>query len=461
MFGKLIGTFKGFRYVQTVFLFLSIVYSNFSEKNVTIAIVEMTNMNSTDIKNAHFDWAPDEKQYVLSSFYIGFILFHIPGGYLAKRFGSKNLSFIAIFGSSSLNLIIPVLVKYGGWQVFMGVRLIQGFLQALILPSCLEHLMNWVPKQEENIHTTLCFSGFDFGTTLGIGIAGAISASSLGWPFVFYVTGAMGLTWSLGWIIIASNSPLTSKYLSTKEQDYIFANQTGKNLGNTDIPWKSILTSLPCIAVFVSYTSIFWGYLTMICETSIYLNAVFKFDADNNTLISALPNGLCYTTGLISIFISEFLMRKNYLSVRKVRILLNCFGMFLPALIFIALAFITSNDTNLAIGLIIACIGLMGPVQYGCGVAMIDIAPNFASVIIGIQMALASIPGFVVPVVVSLILGDEEQDLLKWRIVFLLSAGIVIFGNIIFILFGSSKEAEWNAPKAKDVKDGNEIGNKS
>lgn len=445
--------------MQTVLLFLSIVYSNFSEKNVTIAIVEMTNMNSTDLNhNTHFDWAPDEKQYVLSSFYIGFILFHIPGGYLAKRFGSKKLSFIAVFGSSFLNLTVPALVGYGGWRLFLCIRLIQGFLQALILPSCLEHLMNWVPKQEENLHTTLCFTGFDFGTTLGIGIAGALSASSLGWPYVFYVTAGMGLVWSLGWFLLASNTPLTSKYLSSEEQDYIFSNQSNKNLGNTDIPWKSILTSLPCIAVFVSYTSIFWGYLTMICETSIYLDAVFKFDADNNTLISALPNALCYTTGLTSIIISEFLIRKKHLSVRMVRILLTTFGMCLPAMIFVALGFISSKDTNLAIGLIIACIGLMGPVQYGTGVAMIDIAPNFASVIIGIQMALASIPGFVVPVVVSLILGDQEHDVYKWRIVFLLSAGIIVFGNIVFILFGSSKEAEWNAPK---VKDGNEGGKKS
>lgn len=434
-----------------MFLFLSIVYSNFSEKNVTIAIVEMTNLNSTDVSNPHFNWTPTEKQYVLSSFYIGFILFHIPGGYLAKRFGSKKLSFIAIFGSSFLNMTIPFLVEYGGWRVFLCIRLIQGFLQALILPSCLEHIMNWVPKKEENLHTTLCFTGFDFGTTLGIGMAGAISASSFGWPYVFYLTAGMGLAWSIGWFILASNTPLTSRFLSIKEQDYIISNQTNKNLGSARIPWKSILTSVPCIAVFVSYTSIFWGYFTMICETSIYLDVVFNFDVDENTLISALPNFLCYTTGLTSIIISEFLIRKNHLSVRMVRILLTSFGMCFPAIIFIALGFISNNNKDVAVVLIIACIGLMGPVQYGTGVAMIDIAPNFASVIIGIQMAVASIPGFVVPVVVSVILGDQEHDILKWRNVFLLSAGIILFGNIIFIIFGSSTEAEWNASKVKDV----------
>jgi len=37
--------------------------------------------------------------------------------------------------------------------------------------------------------------------------------------------------------------------------------------------------------------------------------------------------------------------------------------------------------------------------------------------------------------------------LARWRIAFLLTAGILFFDNTVFIIFGSTEEQSWNQPK--------------
>lgn len=50
---------------------------------------------------------------ILSSFYVGYILSHIPGGLLAQRFGGKYILGFGIFFSAILSLVTPAAVRFG------------------------------------------------------------------------------------------------------------------------------------------------------------------------------------------------------------------------------------------------------------------------------------------------------------------------------------------------------------
>ncbi len=41
------------------------------------------------------------------------------------------------------------------------------------------------------------------------------------WPSIFYILGTVGIIWTLLWIIFASDSPETNRFISNKERDYI------------------------------------------------------------------------------------------------------------------------------------------------------------------------------------------------------------------------------------------------
>lgn len=57
-------------------------------------------------------------------------------------------------------------------------------------------------------------------------MCGAI-IETLGWPSVFYVTGALSLVFTAIWFIFAYDSPALHPRLATKERDYIESQVVG------------------------------------------------------------------------------------------------------------------------------------------------------------------------------------------------------------------------------------------
>lgn len=63
--------------------------------------------------------------------------------------------------------------------------------------------------------------GIPLGTMTALTCSGIISSSSLGWPFVFYMSGVIGLLWSVIWWIYGANSPAEHKSITRPEYLYI------------------------------------------------------------------------------------------------------------------------------------------------------------------------------------------------------------------------------------------------
>lgn len=63
--------------------------------------------------------------------------------------------------------------------------------------------------------------GGPFGTVATMPISGWICGSSLGWPFVFYGSGIVGLIWVAVFAIVGCNSPSEYTSISTQEKIYI------------------------------------------------------------------------------------------------------------------------------------------------------------------------------------------------------------------------------------------------
>ena len=79
--------------------------------NVGVATVSMMSNKTNDegdvTEISEFHWSPETIGYVDSSFFWGYIITQLPGGFLASRFPANRLFGTAIFLSSCLNLLIP------------------------------------------------------------------------------------------------------------------------------------------------------------------------------------------------------------------------------------------------------------------------------------------------------------------------------------------------------------------
>lgn len=85
---------------------------------------------------------------ILSSFYIGYMITHIPGGILAERFGSKYTLCLGILFSAIFTLITPVVVENCGAKGFIILRILMGLVQGTLFPALTMLLASWVPQTE-------------------------------------------------------------------------------------------------------------------------------------------------------------------------------------------------------------------------------------------------------------------------------------------------------------------------
>lgn len=72
-----------------------------------------------------FTWDEETQGMILSAFYYGYLVTHLPGGWLAQRFGGKYPTAYTITSSSVLTLLTPTVAKIGPKYLII-LRFIQG-----------------------------------------------------------------------------------------------------------------------------------------------------------------------------------------------------------------------------------------------------------------------------------------------------------------------------------------------
>merc|ERR1712127_48892 len=105
--------------------------------NVGVATVSMMSNKTNDAGNvteiSEFHLSPETIGYVDASFFWGYIITQLPGGFLALRFPANRLFGTAIFLSSCLNLLIPAATKLDPRAVIV-VRVMQGLVEGVTYP---------------------------------------------------------------------------------------------------------------------------------------------------------------------------------------------------------------------------------------------------------------------------------------------------------------------------------------
>src|SRR5688572_18088975 len=82
-----------------VMCFLATFVCFLDRVNMSVAAVAM---------QREFGWSESTKGMVLASFFVGYLVFQIPSGWLASRFGGRNVMAVAIIWWSLFTLLTPL-----------------------------------------------------------------------------------------------------------------------------------------------------------------------------------------------------------------------------------------------------------------------------------------------------------------------------------------------------------------
>ncbi|XP_077984588.1 sialin-like [Glandiceps talaboti] len=460
------------RYVLALWMFLGMVNVYILRNNVSVAIVAMVNstgevadrysdecssgnetVDQVD-QDGDFFWSSVLQSLLLGAYYYGYALTQIIGGWMEIRFGGRVMFGTSVFLASVLTILNPPAAQLDFWAIFT-MRFLIGFVQGVVFPTHHGMWGRWAPPLERSQLMSFSCSGTNIGTVIASIISGVI-ASSLGWEYVYYITGCIGLVWVLFWFLIIHSTPDSHPRITDEEKSFI-KESIGSDTENRPVPWKAIFKSIRMWGLLIGHFCSNWGNYTLLTSLPTYMDQVLGFDLSATGFLSALPSLGIWLFTILSGWIADLLRKYELLSTLAVRRLFTVLGMFFPAIFLIGAGFIGCNDA-LIIAFITISASFSGCAVSGFKVNHVEIAPSFGGILFGITNTVASIPGFVAPTVVG-VLTEDENTRERWFIVFAISAVIYVVGGVIVLATLTTEVQDWAKEDTKMIDKSNHDNN--
>ncbi|KAE8756964.1 MULTISPECIES: MFS transporter [Paraburkholderia] len=282
---------------------------------------------------------------LFAGFGLAYSIALVPGGMLTDILGSRLAYGLSLLGWSFATLTQGFA---NGYQMLLGSRLAIGAMEAPAFPSNARSVTLWFPARERGFATSVYVMGQYIGTPLFTGLLLWISAA-YGWRAVFFVTGGVGILFSLLWYGVYRD-PHQHTGVNAAELQYINEGATAARKPREKFDWRMALKLLGyrqilaiCIGKFcnntllVFFTTWFMTYLIEARHMSMIKVGIFQ----------ALPF-IGATVGiLLAGFLSDFFIRRG-VSISTARKAPLIIGTLLGASI-VLVNFVESNEGVIAI----------------------------------------------------------------------------------------------------------------
>ncbi|XP_043246791.1 vesicular glutamate transporter 1-like [Amphibalanus amphitrite] len=411
--------------------------------NLGVAMGKMTS-NETITGLPDVDWGTGQQGVVDSAFFWGYLVTQIPGGFLASKWPPNRVFGTAIAMSGLLNFFLPSAAMAGS-GIFIVLRILQGLVEGVTYPACHGMWRNWAPPLERSRLATLAFCGSYAGAVFGMPIS-ALLTDNISWPAPFYFYGFVALVWYVFWLWLSFEKPAIHPNISERELSFIedsLAGQKGQSIPTlSTTPWMAFFTSMPLWAILVANIARSWTFYLLILLQVRYFEEVFHYDTSESGVLSALPHLLMTLVVPIGGQLADYLRRNNLLSTTNVRKLFNCGGFGMEGTFLLVVAYSTTS-TGATVALMLA-VGFSGFAISGFNVNHLDIAPRYASILMGITNGCGTLSGLICPIVTSNMTMHKTRE--EWQKVFIVAGVIHFIGIIFYGLFASGELQPWAVP---------------
>ncbi|NXD32172.1 VGLU1 protein, partial [Spelaeornis formosus] len=348
-------------------------------------------------QHAQFSWDPETVGMIHGSFFWGYIVTQIPGGFIAQKFAANRVFGLAIVSTSVLNMLIPSAARTHVGCV-IAVRVMQGLVEGVTYPACHGIWSKWAPPLERSRLATTAFCGTGatgrlrgatgathdlLGTGVvmaqDLGLARGQGGGNRGTPLrlvirLLWAGGSMGVT--------PAGQPVS-----------------GHPCPQLATPWRHFFTSMPVYAIIVANFCRSWTFYLLLISQPAYFEEVFGFEISKVGLLSALPHLVMTIVVPIGGQIADFLRSRGLMSTTNVRKMMNCGGFGMEATLLLVVGY--SHSRAVAISFLVLAVGFSGFAISGFNVNHLDIAPRYASVLMGLSNGVGTLSGMVCPLIVG------------------------------------------------------------
>ncbi|MER2090192.1 MFS transporter [Sporosarcina sp. JAI121] len=221
-------------------LFLGWAIGNFDRYFINYAILSITE---------DLQLSPTSTGLILSSFFAGYALMQIPGGWLADKFGSRKVLIISVLMWSIFTALTGAV-----WSLasMIAIRFMFGIGEGGFQPSSSKLITQTTPSSKRAWAMSVMLSSGGIVALL-VPLLSAYMLTSIGWRVSFVLLGAIGLVITiLYWYFI--KIPVNSDYVEMEQEG---TKQQGI--------FMQILKTPLMLNLFIAYYSIYainWGLAT-------------------------------------------------------------------------------------------------------------------------------------------------------------------------------------------------------
>ena len=259
-------------------------------------------------------------------------------------------------------------------------------------------------------------SGLSLGTLVALPVTGWLVRSQ-GWPSPFYIFGALGLVWAIPWFFgVGSGRGVEAEAAP----------------GSRTIPWGRILSTPAVWAIIINHFCNNWSLYVLLAWLPSYFKTTFGVTIASAGILSAAPWAVSFVMANVAGGWADRMIRggRHPTTVRKTMQLIGLLGGAAGLLLLQQVGSVT-------MGLVVMCFasGALAFCLAGFGPNAFDVAPKYADVVWGISNTAATIPG-IIGVAVTGWLVDRTGG---YTAPFVVTAGIAVFGAVVYALFGSGE----------------------
>ncbi|XP_046332461.1 uncharacterized transporter slc-17.2-like [Haliotis rufescens] len=403
---------------------------NLTQENLSDMTKSCANEASKTFDTTEFEWDKSTQSAILSSFFYGYFILQIPGGWLAGRFGGKKVIGSMFVVNALTTLLVPVCARLD-YRLVMALRILLGISSSVTYPAMQTMWGVWAPPLERSRLASFTYSGSLIGNIFTFSASGLLCEYGFdnGWGSIFYIIGTGTLLWAGLWMFVVADTPSEHPTITKLEQRYIIDSIGDKDGKVLSTPWKKLFLCRANWSCLAAHFCNNWMHYTLMTSLPTFMKAVLKFDIKTNGLLSAVPYIAMVVVSIAGGHVADWL-RKNYLSTRFVRRSFQSISFLGSAACLVGVGFVTCENRYVAVALLTTAVGLEGLVNSGFMVNTIDFAPRYAGLLFGINNTISTIPGMLAPLVAGALTPNDTPE--EWRNVFYVCAGLIFLAALVF-----------------------------
>eukprot|EP00762_Andalucia_godoyi_P005771 ANDGO_07010.mRNA.1 Sodium-dependent phosphate transport protein 1 len=388
--------------------------------NISVVVVIMSD---------DYGWSSSEIGIILASFYVGYVMTQVPGGVFANKRGGGSVFVFGVIASSVFTLLSGVFGDniYG----LAVVRFAMGFGEGVTFPAMYAMFSMWISKKRRSGVVAFCYSGVIAGTVIAMATSAPL-AQLWNWRLVFFAAAAAGALWIPCWVCFGSSFPETNRYVKHSVAAQGIANRRSI-AGAGIIPYRVLLKSSAVWSIIICNYCTNFGFYVLVSWCPKYFVQRYGFSIETAGFLALFPYIGLFIMGISCGRVADVFVRRGT-DLLKIRRIFQTVGFVVPGLLLTALTFVEDSYTGVAI--VIAAVTFTGFSNAGNAVNHLDIAPKYASVLLGFSNTAGTVPGIIGVAGAGIFLDAFGS----WNPIFYITAGTYLVGTIVFLTMAKAHE---------------------